>query len=117
MDLSEAMKAHAEWKIKLRTAISAKQSLDATTISADDCCALGKWLHGEARLKFGKLKSHGDCLARHAAFHKEAGKVALTINARKFEEAEAMLGASTPFFMASNSVVMAISALKKESGL
>jgi Chemoreceptor zinc-binding domain len=117
MDLSEAMKAHAEWKIKFRTAIAKSDTMDVTTISADNCCALGKWLHGEAKIKFGRLKSHADCLARHATFHKEAGKVATMINVKKFDEAEAALNPNTPFFTASNNVVVAIGALKRESGL
>lgn len=116
MDFSETIRAHAEWKMKFRHAITKKENLDVTTISADNCCALGKWLHGEAKMKFGKLKSYGDCVSRHAAFHKEAGKVAKTINEKKYDEAEAMIGNNTPFFSASNSVVVAIGALKKEIG-
>jgi methyl-accepting chemotaxis protein len=117
MDLSEAMKAHAEWKIKFRNAISKKDTMDVATISADTCCALGKWLHGESKPQLGPLKSHADCVAKHAVFHQEAGKVARTINAKQYAEAEAMIGPNTPFFMASNSVVVAIGALKKESGV
>jgi methyl-accepting chemotaxis protein len=117
MDLSEALKAHAEWKIKFRNAISKKETMDVTTISADNCCMLGKWLHGEAKVKYGRLKSHSDCVSRHAAFHREAGKIASTINAKKFSEAEGMIASNTPFFTASNNVAVAISALKKESGL
>lgn len=117
MDLSDAMKAHAEWKIKFRNAITRKDTMDVATISADNCCELGKWLHGESKLKFGRLKSHADCVARHALFHQEAGKVAQTINASKFDEAAAMLGPNTPFFMASNSVIVAIGALKREAGI
>lgn len=117
MDLSEAMKAHAEWKVKFRAAISKKDTMDAATISADNCCALGKWLHGESKIKYGRLKSHADCVARHAMFHKEAGKIARTINEKKYAEAEAMLATSTPFNTASNNVIVAITALKKEGGM
>ncbi|MGA7950334.1 MAG: CZB domain-containing protein [Thiobacillaceae bacterium] len=117
MDLSEAMKAHAEWKIRFRNAITNKNTMDVASISADNCCELGKWLHGESKLKFGGLKSYADCVARHALFHQEAGKVAETINANKFDEATAMLGPNTPFFIASNGVIVAIGALKKETGI
>lgn len=91
--------------------------MDVATISADNCCALGKWLHGESKIKYGRLKSHSDCVARHAMFHMEAGKVARTINEMKFTEAEAMLAANTPFNTASSNVIVAISALKKEGGM
>lgn len=117
MDLNEAIKAHSEWKMKLRGAISAKSTLDAATISRDDCCALGKWLHGESKPAFGKLTAHADCVRHHAAFHKEAGKVATTINAGKYAEAEQMLGSGSPYASASNAVVIAIGALKREAKL
>ena len=116
MDLNTALAKHAEWKLKFRTAISKKDSMDATTIAKDNCCDLGKWLHGEAKIKFCKLGSYTECLNSHASFHKEAGKVANTINAKKYMEAEAMLGAGTPYSAASNKVGSAIMGLKKEIG-
>ncbi len=116
MDFNTALAKHAEWKLKFRTAISKNDSMDAITIAKDNCCDLGKWLHGEAKIKFSKLGSYTDCLSTHASFHKEAGKVANTINAKKFKEAEAMLGAGTPYSAASNKVGSAILNLKKEIG-
>lgn len=117
MDLNEAIKAHSEWKMKLRGAISSKGTLDAATISRDDCCALGKWLHGESKPRFGKLAAHMDCVRHHAVFHKEAGKVASAINAGHYVEAEQMLSSGSPYASASNAVVIAIGALKREAKL
>jgi len=117
MDMNEALKAHAEWKVKLRSAISKKESLDAAKIALDNCCALGMWLHGESKIKYGRLKSHGECVSHHAAFHRAASAVAKTINDKKYPEAEAMLGMSTPFANASTAVAIAIGHLKKEAGL
>jgi methyl-accepting chemotaxis protein len=117
MDLSEAMKVHAEWKIKFRNAIAKQQTLDVATISADNCCALGKWLYGEGKIKFSRLKSHADCVARHAVFHQEAGNVARTINEKKFTEAEDMIAPNTPFFKASTNVIIAIGALQRDANI
>jgi methyl-accepting chemotaxis protein len=117
MDLSQAIEKHALWKLKFRTAISAQEKMDATTIAKDNCCELGKWLHGEAKAKFAALPSYSLCVAKHAAFHSEASKIAHTINAKKYTEAEAMLNAGTPYAMASNEVGIAITKLKKECGL
>lgn len=117
MDLNDAIKAHSDWKMKLRSAISAQSTLDADTISKDNCCALGKWLHVESKAKLGALRSHSDCIRQHAAFHKEAGKVATAINSKKYKEAEQMQGSGTPYATASNAVVMAIGALKREAKL
>ena len=117
MDLDSAIQKHGEWKIKFRAAISKQESLDAPTISKDNCCELGKWLHGEAKSKFSKLLSYGECISMHAAFHVEAGKVAALINAKKYQEAENAIGAGTTYSSASSAVGVAILKLKKEANL
>ncbi len=114
MDLFEAMKAHAEWKVRFRTAVVNKDKLDAASISSDSCCALGKWLHGASKIKFGRLRSHTNCVARHALFHKEAGKIARLTNERKYQEAEAMMDINTSFHEASRNLALALAILKKE---
>ena len=117
MDLNNAIEKHAEWKMKFRSAISKQEMMDASTISKDNCCELGKWLHGEAKTKFSSLGSHSACVSKHAAFHIEAGKVAQAINAKKFSEAEGMLNAGTPYASASSAVGVAIMQLKKDAKL
>jgi len=117
MDLSKAIDAHGEWKVKFRQAINGKERLDAVTIAADNCCNLGQWLHGEAKTKFGHLKSYAECVDKHAAFHKSAGNVAQTINAKKYAEAESMISVGSDYLKASVAVSGAIFALKKETGL
>lgn len=117
MDLTQAVAKHADWKFKLRSAITNKETMDVATVSADNCCELGKWLHGEAKAAHGTLKAYSECVKVHAQFHKEAGKVAEAINAKKFTEAEAMLGEGTPYTAASMNARVAILAMKKEAGL
>lgn len=117
MDLDSAVSKHAEWKIKLRTGIVKKEKMDAATIAKDNCCDLGKWLHSEAKSKFGQLASYADCIAKHKTFHLEAGKVATAINAEKFTEAEAMLGTGKPYAEASSACSVSIMRLKKEAGI
>ena len=116
MDLNSALESHVEWKLRFRMAISQQETMDAETIAKDNCCDLGKWLHGEAKAKFGKLASYTRCVDKHATFHVEAGKVARAVNAGKFAEAEAMLNAGSPFMMASFDVGVAIQHLKQEAG-
>jgi methyl-accepting chemotaxis protein len=113
MDLDVASTAHSEWKVKLRLAIAKQEKLDAATIALDNCCPLGKWLHGEAKGLFTSLPAYKDCMAKHAVFHREAGKVALMINAGNFGAASKMLEAGTPYALASTSVGSAILGLKK----
>ena len=117
MNLDNAISAHAEWKMKLRSAIAAQSQLDAATISKDNCCPLGQWLHGEARAKYGHLEGFRRCLEAHANFHREAGRVAQLINQKKFSEAEAAIGLNTHYAVASSEAGAAIIHLKRESGL
>lgn len=117
MDLQEAIKAHSEWKMKLRSAIASHSTLDVETIAKDNCCALGKWLHGEAHTRFGKLQSYRECLRLHAAFHKEASGVATAINQARYSDAEKMLSSGLPYAVASQAVVIAIGNLKHEAKL
>jgi len=55
MDLTQAIEKHSEWKAKFRSAISKHETMDADTISKDNCCELGKWLHGESQANSGNL--------------------------------------------------------------
>jgi hypothetical protein len=117
MDLQEAIRTHSDWKTKLRCAIAAKSTLDVDTISRDDCCLWGKWLHGESRPMYGPLSSHITFVKKHAAFHKEAAKIASNINAKRYVEEEKMLEIGGAYATASDEVVFAIRALKREAKL
>lgn len=115
MDLDEAISAHDQWAFKFRDAIATGDSMDAATISKDNCCKLGKWLYGEGRTMHGSLSRFTDVVAKHAEFHKHAGKVAEAINAQKHQEAKDMIDyASTPYGLASQEVKTAILHLKRE---
>lgn len=117
MDLDHAIQKHAEWKTHFRKAITQHETMDTATIGKDNCCELGKWLHGEGKVKLGKLATHSNCLNKHAAFHVEAGKVAEMINKKMFANAEGMLAVGSTYTNASNAVALAITQLKKEAGL
>lgn len=113
MNLDEAILKHAEWKLKLRTAISKHEKLDVNTIGKDNCCDLGKWLYGEGK-KHAQSASYTDLVVKHARFHQQAALVATEINAAEFSKATQMLANETPYAVASSSVAMAIQKLKKE---
>lgn len=115
MDFAKAGQAHNDWKVKFRLAIARKERMDIATIAADNCCEFGKWLHGEAT-RHAALGQYVDCKTKHAAFHVQAGKVAALINDGKFAEAEAAIGAGTPFASTSFDTVGAIGQLQKAIG-
>jgi methyl-accepting chemotaxis protein len=114
MDFENAISAHVEWKTKLRGAIAAKSELDSFTAARDDVCPLGKWLHGDARTKYAHLAEFSGCVQSHAAFHREAGRVATLINARRYDEATAALDGGAPYAKASMETTIAISKLREQ---
>ena len=115
MHLGNAITAHNEWKERFRTAIAKQVIIDMATVSADNCCVLGKWLYGEGKRLFGKLPSHTHCVATHKSFHREAGKIAEAINSHNLVEAGSMLATNTPFSDTSDALTAAILRLKKDA--
>ena len=113
MDLDKAAAAHVQWKAKLLQAINGREKLDVSTISADNCCPLGKWLHGDAKLEVGRSSVLSILTDRHAQFHCEAGRVANLINGERMDEARGALQAGTPFAAATQAVGLALEELKR----
>jgi methyl-accepting chemotaxis protein len=101
MDLYAAIGKHAKWKVRFREAIENSESLDIDTISADNCCELGKWLSSDAKRLLSASPALEDCIVKHAAFHREAGRVAEAINAKKMAEATDMISRDTAYAHAS----------------
>jgi len=116
VDFSIAIQKPAEWKYKVRSAMISLEPMDVATISKDNCCDIGKWLHGEAKTLYGHLAGYEKCLSAHAAFHVEAGKIAALINSKKKDEVEHQLASGTPYAEASKKVGVAIVELKNEIG-
>ncbi|MGD0802076.1 MAG: CZB domain-containing protein [Terracidiphilus sp.] len=112
MDLDNAIQKHAEWKFKFRNALHNDELMDAAAISKDNNCEFGKWLHGDAKMQYGKDGCHAKCVADHAAFHLQAGKIATAINAKTPQEAERMMAAGSAYDMASKRVGVSIIELK-----
>jgi methyl-accepting chemotaxis protein len=117
MNLDTAVQTHALWKTKLRSAISKHEQMDLITLSRDDCCELGIWLHGEGKARFGRHAAHGDCVHKHLDFHAEVTKVAKAVNAQQFTAADAMLNAGTPYAKASSALSVSFMQLRKTAGI
>ncbi|NOU12579.1 MAG: chemotaxis protein [Methylococcaceae bacterium] len=115
INFDDVLQKHSAWKVKLRAAINQKETLDADTISKDNCCDFGKWLYGDAKTQVGQRASYTECVKKHAAFHVEAGKIATLINAKKYQEADHLLAAGSTFNSASNDVGIAVMRLKKDA--
>ncbi len=108
MNFDEAIQAHAAWKIKLAVYLKKPDgTLRPSEIGADNRCALGQWLYGEAK-KFSSLPEYQTLIAEHARFHRAAAKVAEQANAGQEVLADVALGGDSEFATASRNVVKAI---------
>lgn len=117
MNLDKEIIKHADWKIRFSNAIFRRESLDSyvmQTIRKDNCCELGQWLHGEGKAQYGRLPSYKACLKKHAAFHAEAEKIALTINAKHYHEASKMIGINSAFNAIVSETCCEVTRLKEE---
>jgi methyl-accepting chemotaxis protein len=114
INLDNAIKAHADWRTKLRAAGQKHEQVDAQTIGRDDCCELGKWLSGNGHSQCGSVPSFVALITAHKSFHQAAGKVAHFINSGHGDEVEKMLGSGSVFSTASSDVTRLIVQLRKE---
>ncbi len=112
VDVDAYIDAHRQWKVKLRDAIESRASVDAATLSRDDCCALGKWIYGDGQRLAGR-STFTELIERHQHFHRVAGGVAEQINRRQYREAEEALAPGTPFSQATSQVVLTLSSAKR----
>jgi methyl-accepting chemotaxis protein len=116
MNANKAIDAHRQWKERFYVAMQKRAQLNIAEIQADNCCEFGKWLHGEAKAKFSHLASYKTCVALHATFHQEAGKIAQDINAGNFQEANRkIVTLEAPYAQASGALGVGVVAMFKEA--
>ncbi|MEW6444548.1 MAG: methyl-accepting chemotaxis protein [Pseudomonadota bacterium] len=89
--LNEAVKAHVDWKNRLRHCINDHaRCADPAVVAQDNHCPLGQWVYGDgARLQkdpmFQRLR------ANHAAFHRSAARIIETVRNGDESRARRML--------------------------
>ena len=112
INVDEIIDAHREWKIKLRQAIDDGTRVDVATLVRDDCCALGRWIHGDGQ-RLSARRTFTELVERHTHFHRVAGSVGQLINDQRIEEAEDALAPGTPFAAATADVVTVLANAKR----
>ncbi len=77
LNFKTAIDAHMKWKVRLEHCIDSdnEESLQVETVSRDDQCVLGKWIHGIGNEQFGHLREFQEMKMEHASFHLSAGDV------------------------------------------
>lgn len=77
LDMKAALDAHTSWTRRLEAKLNGEkgEELNLATVASDCECTLGKWLHGSAKLQFGKVQDYDELLRVHADFHLKAGEL------------------------------------------
>lgn len=71
-----AIKAHGEWKFRLRSAINTgKSEWTPHDIQPDNRCVFGQWLHGREIPAEAKNACYFKAIELHANFHRLASKI------------------------------------------
>lgn len=88
----KAIAAHGQWKVRLQQAIDTGQSeWSVEQVTVDDQCVLGKWIYGDAMVRFPGDPLVQEIRELHRQFHQEAAKVlGLALVGRKTEAEQAM---------------------------
>lgn len=76
MNFDEAITAHSQWKIRLKTILegTSSEKLDPAVVALDNRCPLGQWIHGDATLH-AALAEYDELKREHARFHLSAAEV------------------------------------------
>lgn len=116
IDIDAALSSHTEWRLLLEDVVQGRASapLQAQRVSQDDCCELGRWLHGSGRERLGHYPAFGMLVARHRFFHQQAATVVSLHQAGEQQQAQQLL--ATRCRHASNQVIFLLKELKRGLG-
>ncbi len=107
LNFEEAIAAHQQWRVTLRNAILKRERIDVERLQRDDCCVLGRWLHGGGQ-RWSSTPGFAELVATHRTFHLEAGKIGQAVNQGQNERAEKLLAPGAPFVEAGKQVIQAL---------
>ncbi len=77
LNFREAVAAHMKWRSRLESFIrgESQEDLKVESVSVDNLCVLGKWIHGEGQARFGASPEFIELREEHARFHRCAGGI------------------------------------------
>ena len=96
MNFSAAIKAHANWRLRLSTYCqgnSKETAVNIQTLGQDNACDLGKWLYGEGQ-RYVSDPRFRELINVHAAFHRAAAEIAAMVQRGRQKEAEVLLNSN-----------------------
>ncbi len=96
INIYDAVLAHQAWKKRLMEYMDgrSKEDLQPSKICKDNLCVLGKWIHSNGKVQFGKEQVFVKLVDEHAKFHVDAAKVVEAHQEGKEELAREILAGS-----------------------
>jgi hemerythrin len=114
MNLDDAVISHIVWKDKLlEYLLKRDDTLDASELSRDERCPLGKWILRGAQ-EYASYPEYATLRAQHTRFHKAVGEVVRGAKLGLSIKPETVLGTDSEFGVASAAVVTAIVGLQRK---
>ena len=110
MNFSAAIKAHANWRLRLSTYCQGnpkETGVDTQTLGQDNACDLGKWLYGEGQ-RYASDPRFGELVNIHTAFHRHAAEIAAMAQSGKRKEAETLINSNDSQFAKTSVQVVGI---------
>ncbi len=115
MDSDQAIRAHSNWKTRLRNYIhNPDRSLVATEVARDNVCDLGCWIRGHGQLH-ARLPAFPKLQAAHTAFHRAAAEIVARANAGEPMDEAVTFGATSAFGVRSMEVVESLLRLRQQA--
>lgn len=103
-----ALRAHREWKVRFLSAIASRERMNVSDIEADAHCKFGQWLRAQEMEDSDLRPILNRCIAAHAEFHRQAGKIAQHVNAGDYAGAKEMLSPVSDYQRASEELASCV---------
>lgn len=114
MNITDAIKMHLEWKIRLKSYLSnPNQALDYGGISRYDKCPLGKWIAGDGA-RYSNLPDFQRMEVAHIRFHIAAADIVRRADNGEVVVQEIISSANSPYARASADIIDLLTSLKEQ---
>lgn len=114
MDFEVSIKAHKDWKVKLKNYLKKPDgSLKSAEVCLDNKCQLGQWIYGGG-VRWDSLTEYATLKSEHAKFHKCAADIIIKADSKQKMNEEEMLGDTSDFGKISTNVIDAILKIKSK---
>jgi hypothetical protein len=115
MDYDQAIRAHSNWKTRLRNYIrNPDRSMVASEVARDDVCELGCWIRGHGQ-SLARLPAFPKLQSAHAEFHRAAAEIIVRANAGDHMDDSVTFGATSQFGLKSMEVVEGLLRLRQQA--